>query len=74
MDGHCLSPCACKCCMVFKQFDELNFDGSAGKHQKCQNSPCQNFLLYGTYFSRKLSKLGLIKLAFLTAYSCITSS
>ena len=34
MDGHCLSSYICKCCIVFKQFDGLNFDGLAGKHQK----------------------------------------
>ena len=36
--GQCLSPYTCKCCIVFKQFDGLNFDGVyiAGK---CQNSP-----------------------------------
>ena len=33
MDGYCLSPYTCKHCIVFKQFDELNFDGLAGKHQ-----------------------------------------
>ena len=38
MDGHYLSPYTCKCCIVFKQFDGLNFDGPAGKHQ--------NFALY----------------------------
>ena len=38
MDGHCLSLYTCKCCIVFKQFDKLNFDGLAGK--------CQNFALY----------------------------
>ena len=41
-DGHCLSPYTCKCCIVFKQFDGLNFDGL-----KCQNFPHQNFALYG---------------------------
>ena len=30
MDGHCLSPYTCKLCIVFKQFDWLNFDGLAG--------------------------------------------
>ena len=30
-----------------KQFDGLNIDGLAGKRQKCQNFPCQNFVLYG---------------------------
>ena len=46
-DGHCLSPYTCKRCIVFKQFDGLNFDGLAGKHQKRQIFPCQNFMLYG---------------------------
>ena len=41
-DGHCLSPYICKCCIGFKQFDRLNFDGLAGKRQKRQN-----FALYG---------------------------
>ena len=36
-DGHCLSPYTCKSCIVFKQFDGLNFDGLAGKRQKHQN-------------------------------------
>ena len=47
-DGHCLSPYTCKCCIVFKQFDGLNFDGLAGKRQKRQNFPHQNFALYHT--------------------------
>ena len=38
-DGDCLSPYTCKRPIVFKQFDGLNFDGLAGKHQKCQNFP-----------------------------------
>ena len=41
-DDHCLSPYTCKCCTVVKQFNGLNFDGLAGKHQKRQNFP-----LYG---------------------------
>ena len=32
MDGYCPSLYICKRCIVFKQFDELNFDGLAGKH------------------------------------------
>ena len=32
-----------------KQFDGLNIDGLAGKHQKCQNFPRQNFALYGIW-------------------------
>ena len=31
-----------------KQFNGLNIDGLAGKHQKCQNFPHQNFVLNGT--------------------------
>ena len=42
-DGHCLSPYTCKCCIVIKQFDGLNFDGLAGKHQKRQNFPPSKF-------------------------------
>ena len=42
-DSHCLSPYICKCCIVFKQFDGLNFDGLAGKHQKRQNFPLSKF-------------------------------
>ena len=45
-DGHFLSPYTCKCCIVLKQFDRLNFDGLAGKRQKRQNFPHQNFALY----------------------------
>ena len=30
MDGHCLPPYTRKYCVVFKQFDGLNFDGLAG--------------------------------------------
>ena len=48
-DDHCLSPYNCKFCIVFKQFDRLNFDGLAGKRQKCQNFPHQNFALYGSF-------------------------
>ena len=46
MDGHCLSPYTCKHCIVFKHYDELNFDGLAGKCLKSQISPRQNFVLY----------------------------
>ena len=47
IDGYCLSPYTCKCCIIFKQLDRLNFDGLVGKHQKCQNFPLsQNFVLY----------------------------
>ena len=42
-DGHCLSPYSYKCCIVFKQFNGLNFDGLAGKCQKCQNFPPSKF-------------------------------
>ena len=48
MDGHCLSPYTCKRCIVLEQFDGLNFDGLAGKHQKRQNFPRQNFALCGS--------------------------
>ena len=40
-DAHCLSPYISKRCVVFKQFDGLNFDSLARKHQKRQN-----FVLY----------------------------
>ena len=43
-DGHCLSPYTCKRYTVFKQFDGLNFDCLAGKHQKHQN-----FALYSIH-------------------------
>ena len=36
-----------------KQFDGLNIDGLAGKHQKHQNFPCQNFALYGKLEEKK---------------------
>ena len=39
--SHCLSPYTCKRSIVFKQFDGLNFDSLAGKHQ--------NFALYSMY-------------------------
>ena len=38
-DGHYLSPYTCKCCIVFKQFDKLNFDGLAGSVQNVEISP-----------------------------------
>ena len=43
MDGHCLSPYTHKRCIVFKQFDGLNFDGLARKRQRHQNFPPSNF-------------------------------
>ena len=46
-DGHCPLLYTCKCCIVFKQFDRLKFDRLAGKHQKRQNFPRQNFVPYG---------------------------
>ena len=49
-DGYCLSTYTCKRCTVFKQSDGLNFDNLAGKHQKRQNFPRQNFVLYGISF------------------------
>ena len=48
MYGYCLSPYTRKRCTVFKQLDGLNFEGLAGKHQKHQISPHQNFVLYGS--------------------------
>ena len=48
-DSHCLSQYNCKRCIVFKQFDRLNFYALAGKCQKRQNfPPHQHFVLYGT--------------------------
>ena len=44
--GHCLSLYTCKRCIVFKQFDRLNLDSLAGKRQKRQNFPHQNFVPY----------------------------
>ena len=47
MDGQCLLPNT----VLPQKFDGLNFDGLAGKHQKRQNFPCENFPLYGnTWF------------------------
>ena len=46
MNGHCLSLYIRKCCIVFIQFDKLNFDSLAGRHQRCQSFPHQNFALY----------------------------
>ena len=34
--------------LFYKQFDGLNFDALAGKCQKRQNFPRQNFVLYGS--------------------------
>ena len=45
-DGYCLSPYTCKFCTVFTQFNGLNFDSLAGKGQKCQNFPHQNFPIW----------------------------
>ena len=42
-DGHC------NCCIVFEQFDGLNFDCLAGKRQKRQNFPPSNFVLYDIF-------------------------
>ena len=36
--------------VFFKQFDGLNFDGPAGKHQKCQISPIK--ILHYTVFTK----------------------
>ena len=38
-DALCLSLYTCKRCIVFKQFDRLNFDGLVGKRQKRQFPP-----------------------------------
>ena len=46
MDGHCRSPCTCERCIIFKQFDGFNFDGTVGKHQKRQNFPPIKILRY----------------------------
>ena len=35
--------------LFVKEFDGLNFDGPAGKHQKRQNFTRQNFVLYSSY-------------------------
>ena len=48
MDGHCLLPYTCECCIVFKQFDGLNFDGLAEKRQ--------NFALYSKLWPSHLRK------------------
>ena len=48
-DGYCLSPYTCKCCIVFKQFEGLNFDGLAGKHQKTSKFPSVKILCYTLY-------------------------
>ena len=42
-DGDCLSLYTCKHRIVFKQFDSLNFDSLAGKHQKHQNFALSQF-------------------------------
>ena len=62
-DGYCLSLYTCKRCIAFKQFDGLNFDGLAGKHQKRQNFPRQNFALYGKPYHAR------IQLASITVYN-----
>ena len=49
-DGHCLSPYTYKHCIIFKQFDDLNFHGLAGKCQKRKNSSHQT-LCYTVYIS-----------------------
>ena len=60
-DGHYLSTYICKGCIVFKQFDGLNFDGLAGKHQKHQNFPHQNFALYGIPIANQMVKCKMLK-------------
>ena len=59
MDGHCLLPWACKCCNALK-FDWFDFDSLAGKHQKRQNFPHQNFALYSSYVKLSSAKYKLI--------------
>ena len=39
MEGHYLSPYTCKHCIVFKQFDGLNFDGLAESIKNVKISP-----------------------------------
>ena len=56
-DGHCLSPYTCKHCIVLQQFDVLNFDGPAGKHQKRQTFPNQTFVLYATFACEDSSRV-----------------
>ena len=71
MDGLCLSPYTCKRCIVFKQFDGLNLDGLAGKRQKRQNFPYQNFALYGILFSRICRYY--MYLLYITLHNCLIS-
>ena len=54
-----------------KQFDGLNIDGLAGKRQKRQNTPRQNFALHGIYFCEFLC---FTKLCYTALHSriCIT--
>ena len=51
MDGHCLSPWTCRCCISFKKIDGLNFDGLAGKHQKRQNFALYNIRSHSNVMS-----------------------
>ena len=48
MDGSCLSLYTCKRCIVLKQFDGLNFDGLAAKHQTSKFLPVK-ILRYTVY-------------------------
>ena len=68
MDGHCLSLYTCKGCIVFKQFDGLNFDGLAGKHQKRQNFPHQNFALYGITLTHLATSYSYIHCSYVWLY------
>ena len=60
-DDHCLSPYTYKHCIVFKQYDRLNFDSLAGKHQKRQKFPQSKFALYGvtikTYYTHNIEDI-----------------
>ena len=48
MDSHCLSPCTCKRYIVYKQFDGLNFDSLARKHQNVK------ILHYMVYYAHEI--------------------
>ena len=60
-DGHLLSAYTCKCCIVLKQFDGLNYDGLAGKSQKRQNFPLSKFcaIRYSKHMESKTTELNM---------------
>ena len=60
-DGHLLSAYTCKCCIVLKQFDGLNYDGLAGKCQKRQNFPLSKFcaIWYSKHMESKTTELNM---------------